>query len=114
MCKEYKFDHANKWYIHNPAPVLENYTQKLLWDFDIQTHDLISARRLDHIIINKKKEICKNVDFAVHADYRIKLKEFEKRDKYISVARELKKIWNMKVTIIPIVIGAIGTVTKGL
>ena len=29
-------------------------------------------------------------------------------------ARELKKLWNMQVTIIPIVIGAFGTVTKGL
>ena len=29
-------------------------------------------------------------------------------------ARELKKLWNMKVTIMPIVIGAFGTVTKGL
>ena len=27
---------------------------------------------------------------------------------------ELKKLWNMKVTITPIVIGAFGTVTKGL
>ena len=27
---------------------------------------------------------------------------------------ELKKLWNMQVTIIPIVIGAFGTVTKGL
>ena len=26
----------------------------------------------------------------------------------------MKKIWNMKVTIIPIVIGAVGMVTKGL
>ena len=26
MCKKFKFDHANKWYIHNPAPVLENNT----------------------------------------------------------------------------------------
>ena len=26
----------------------------------------------------------------------------------------LKKLWNMKVTIVPIVIGAFGTVTKGL
>ena len=26
----------------------------------------------------------------------------------------MKKLWNMKVTIIPIVIGAIGTVTNGL
>ena len=27
---------------------------------------------------------------------------------------KLKKLWNMKVTIVPIVIGALGTVTKGL
>ena len=34
--------------------------------------------------------------------------------KYLELARELKKLWNMKVTSIPIVIGAFGTVTKGL
>ena len=60
----------------------------------------------------QKKKICKIVDFAVSADHRIKLKECEKRDKYLDLARELKKLWNMKVTIIPIVIGAFGTVTK--
>ena len=62
----------------------------------------------------KKEENLQNVDFAVPADHRIKLKESEKRDKYLDFARELKKLWNMKVTIIPIVIGAFGTVTKGL
>ena len=54
------------------------------------------------------------MDFAVLPDYRIKLKKCEKKDKYLDLARELKKLWNMKVTIIPIVIGAFGTVTKGL
>ena len=53
------------------------------------------------------------VDFAVLTDHRIKLKESEKRDKYLDLARELKKLWNIKVTIILIVIGAFGTVTKG-
>ena len=115
MCKKIEFDHANKWYMHNPEPVLGKDTHKLLWDFDIQTDHLISARRPDLITINnKKKEICKIVDFAVPADHRIKLKKCEKRDKYPDFARELKKLWNMKVTIIPIVIGAFGTVTKGL
>ena len=52
--------------------------------------------------------------FAVPADHRIKLKEYKKKDKYLDLARELKKLWNMKVTIVPIVIGAFGTVTKGL
>ena len=42
------------------------------------------------------------------------LKESEKKDKYLDLARELKKLWNMKVTIVPIVIGALGTITKGL
>ena len=54
------------------------------------------------------------MDFAVHADHRVKLKECKKRDKYIDLARELKKLWNVKVTFIPIVIGALATVTKGL
>ena len=59
--------------MHNPAPVQENNTHKLLWGFDVQTDHLISARRPDLIIINKKKRTCKIVDFAVPADYRIKL-----------------------------------------
>ena len=95
---------------------LENDSHKLLWSFNIQTDHLIPARRLDLIIIKKKKRkrICKIVDFAVAADHRINLKESEKKDKYLDLARELKKLWNMKVTIVPIVIGALGTVTKGL
>ena len=76
--------------MHNPAAVHENDTHKLLWDFDIQTDHLISARRLDLIIINKKKRICQIVDFAVPPDQRIKLKKREKKDKYLDFAKELK------------------------
>ena len=54
------------------------------------------------------------MDFAVPADHRVKLKENEKKDKYQDLARDLKKLWNMKVMIIPIVIGALGTDIKGL
>ena len=59
MCKKFKFHHTNKWYMHNPAPVLENDTHKLLWDFGIHTDHLISARIPD-LIINKKKENLQN------------------------------------------------------
>ena len=76
---------------------------------------LILARRPDLIIINnKKKKICKIVDCAVPADHRINLKESAMKGKYLDLARELKRLWNMKVTIVPIVIGALGTITKGL
>ena len=56
----------------------------------------------------------KKENFAVPADHRVKLKESKKKDKYQDLARELKKLWNMKVTVIPIAIGAFSTVTKGL
>ena len=36
-----------------------------------------------------------------------------KRDKFLEIARNLKKIWNMKKTVIPIVIGVLGRVPKG-
>ena len=49
--------------------------------FDIQMDHLISARRPDLMIINKNKRTCK---------------ECEKNDKYLDLARELKKLWNMK------------------
>ena len=74
---------------------------------------LILTRRPDLLILTKMRT-CRIVDFAVPADHRVKLKESEKRDKYQDFASELKKLWNMRVTVIPIIIGAIGTVTKGL
>ena len=46
------------------------------------------------------------MDFAVPTDHRVKFKESEKKDK--------KKLWNMRVTVIPIVIGALGTITQAL
>ena len=42
------------------------------------------------------------MDFAVPAGHKVKLKENEKKDKYLDFARELKKkkLWNIKVTFI--------------
>ena len=56
LCKKLKFDHTSKWYMHNPESVRENETNKLLWDFEIQTDHQISTRRPDLIIIHKKRE----------------------------------------------------------
>ena len=55
MCMKFRYDHTNKWYVHKSAPVPQNDTYKLLWDFNIQTDHLILARRPDLIIINKRK-----------------------------------------------------------
>ena len=69
---------------------------KLLWDFDIQTDHLISARRPDLIIIYKNKRTCRIVNFAVPPDCRVKLKGSEKKDRYLDQARELKNYGTWK------------------
>ena len=42
----------------------------------------------------------------------VNMKESEKSEKFLDFVRELKNRWNMEVTVIPIVISALGTVTK--
>ena len=84
----------------------------------IETTALLRTVRIQRVLkICKKlkKRIIIIIDFAVPGDHKIKVKEGEKKNKYVNLARELKKkLWKMKVTIIPIVIGIFGTVTKGL
>ena len=55
-----------------------------------------------------------NSEHCCSVDHRVKLKENEKRDKYQDLAREFKKLWKMKVTVIPIVPDALGTISKWL
>ena len=62
----------------------------------------------------QKKYNFQNCQLFCPGGHWINLKESEKKDKYLDLARGLKKRWNMKVTIVPIVIGALGPITKGL
>ena len=54
------------------------------------------------------------MDFAIPMYQRVKIKENKKRDKYLDLARELKNLWNMKMIVIPNVIGVLGTLSKVL
>ena len=120
LCKKSTLVHTNIWYLYNPKSVQENETHKLLWDFEIQTDHLISVRRSDLIKFNEKKKEKKRKrtfrieDFAHPVNHRVRIKENEKRDKYLDLAWEQKKLWNMKVMIIPSVIRVFGMISKCL
>ena len=114
LCRKKGFATTDKWYEHEPQPVTENEKFKILWDFTVQTDHIVEARRPDMMIIDKEKKLCLIVDFAVPSDHRIEIKEREKIEKYQDLKREVQKLWNMKAKIIPIVIGALGTIPKTL
>ena len=57
---------------------------------------------------------CRLVDFVISADDRVNIKEIDKIHIYLDLARGHKKLRNMRVTVIPIVIGELGIVPKRL
>ena len=48
--------------------------------------------------------MCHLVNFAMSVDQRVKMKVVEKMDKYMDLAKELKKLWNMNVILIQILV----------
>ena len=45
-----------KWYIHKPESILEKEELKILWGLEIQKNHPVLARKLDLVLINKKKK----------------------------------------------------------
>ena len=72
-----------------------------MWGFSIQIDHVIEARRPDLVVVDKKERSCKIIDFAFPGDGRIEEKEKDKIEKYQDLGRELEKIWNVKMKIIP-------------
>ena len=64
---------------------------------------------------DKEKNECWIIDVACPLDFRIKDKEKEKIDIYQDLKYEIKRLWKCrKVEVIPVVIGALGTVHSNL
>ena len=72
----------------------------------------VQAWRPDLVLVDKKKRSCKIIDFAFPGDSKIEEKEKDMIEKYQDLGRELQKIWNVKVKIIPLVVGSLGTIPK--
>ena len=57
---------------------------------------------------------CKLIDMTVSSDRNIALKETEKKSKHKDLELEIQRMWHMKIVVIPVVVGALGTVKKGM
>ena len=58
------------------------------------------------VVVDKKRRTCKIIDLAVPGDNRIEGKEKEKIEKYQDPRRELQKIWNLRLKIIPLIVSS--------
>jgi hypothetical protein len=113
-CQKYGLQCASKWWDHVPEKVTENDEVKLLFDFDIQVDRDIHHRRPDIIIFNKKKKEVNIIDVGIPADCRIAKKTSEKQQKYQELKIEISRLWNTKTRVTPIIVGALGSIPKGM
>ena len=56
--------------------------------------------------------MCQIIDVAIPSDYNIQKKTTEKISKYVDLQIECQRLWNKKVEVIPVIIGATGIVDK--
>jgi hypothetical protein len=97
-----------------PKPLFEKGDITVLWNQAVHTDREVAANRPDIKIKNKKEKTCILIDVAIPADRNVVQKEAEKKLKYKSLGIEIQRIWNLKCTFIPVIIGATRVATISL
>ena len=115
ICNHYGIEvEAAHWYEHHPPAVVEQGNVNVLWDFPINTDRTIKANRPDIIVKDRLEKTCLLIDMRVPSDRIIAVKEFDKLSKYKDLEIEIQKMWHLKTTVVPVIVGALGVVKKSL
>ena len=102
---------------HNIANAPETHEEEdvtVLWNQAVHADREVTANRPDIRITNKKEKTCTLIDVAITADRNVVQKEAEKKLNYKRLCIEIQRMWNLKFTIIPVIIVATGIVTRSL
>jgi len=84
----------------------------ILWNQQVQTDRIIPNNKPDIIIRDNEKRTCMLIDVAISRDRNVIKKEAEKILKYKHLTIEIQRVWNIKTKVIPVIIGATGTISK--
>jgi len=83
-----------------------------LWNKQVQTDRSIPNNKPDIIIRDNEKGTCLLIDVAISRDRNVIKKEAEKILKCRDLTIEIQRMWNVKTNVIPVIIGATGTISK--
>ena len=102
------------WYEHVPKSVETTQGGNIFWNQQVRTDRTIpnTRNKSDTIIRDNEKRTCILIDVAISADSNAIKKEAEKSLKYKDLTIEVQRMWNVKTTVIPVIIGAAGTISK--
>jgi hypothetical protein len=84
----------------------------MLWDQLVQTDRINLSNTPDITIRDNEKGTCELIEVAVSGDRNVIQKEAEKILKCEDHTIETQCMWNVKTNLIPVIIGASGTISK--
>ena len=85
---------------------------KILWDVSIQVNRQIEHRRSDIVVMEKNTKKCLIIDVACPVDNNLILKRNEQLDNNSELRLEIARMWDKETLIVPIIIGALGSIPK--
>jgi hypothetical protein len=102
------------WYEYVPKSVETSRGGKvtMLWNQQVQTDRTIPNNKPDIVIRDNEKGTCMLIDVAFPGDRNLIQKEAEKILKYKDLTMEIQRMWNVKTTVIPVIMGVTGTISK--
>ena len=114
LCQKYGIDCTNNWFEEVPGTVRrsEDGQFEIWWDRPAKTTVKLEHNRPDVILINQQEKKWAIVEFSVPQDKNVLLKEEEKIQRYIPLAKEICKVHGVSTKIVPIILGSLGTVTN--
>ena len=83
-----------------------------MWNQQVRTDRTIPNNKPDIIIRDNEKGTCMLIDAAISGDRNVIKKEAEKILKYKDLIIEIQRMWNVKIKLIPAIIGATGTISN--
>jgi hypothetical protein len=101
-------------YEHVPKSVETSQVGKvtILWNQQVQTNRTIRNDKPDIIMQDNEKGTCMLIDVAIPGDRNVIQKEAKKILKYKDFIIEIQRMWNVKTQVMPVIIGATGTISK--
>jgi len=102
------------WYELVPKSVDTSQGGKvtILWNQQVQTDRTISNNKPDIIVRDNEKVTCMLIDVAISGDRNVIKKKAEKTLIYKDLTIVIKRMWNVKTKVIPVIIGETGTISK--
>ena len=83
-----------------------------MWNQQVQIDRTVHNNKPDIIISDNEKGTCRLIDVANSGHRNVIKKEAVKILKYKDLTKEIQRKWNLRTKVIPVIIGATGTISK--